>query len=91
VHDPGSPSGRVYPKLSLLHKSGETSAYNERQKVCEGAAHTLGLRELRDAHLEDLEKLSGEERKRAHHVITENSRVLENVQALQVKILECLL
>jgi hypothetical protein len=25
VHDPGSPSGIVYPKLSLLHKSGETS------------------------------------------------------------------
>ena len=24
-HDPGSPSGRVYPKLSLFHKSGGTS------------------------------------------------------------------
>ena len=33
--------------------------------------------------LEDLEKLSGEELKRARHVITENERVLEAVQALQ--------
>lgn len=59
------------------------TGYNERRQACERAAHTLGVRELRDAHLQDLEKLSGEERKRARHVITENARVLEAVQALQ--------
>jgi galactokinase len=59
------------------------TAYNERRQACERAAHTLGVRELRDAHYQDLEKLSGEERKRARHVITENARVLEAVQALQ--------
>jgi galactokinase len=59
------------------------TGYNERRQACERAAHTLGISELRDAHLEDLDKLRGEERKRARHVITENARVLEAVQALQ--------
>ncbi len=59
------------------------TGYNERRQACERAAHTLGVRELRDAHLKDLDKLLGEERKRARHVITENARVLEAVQALQ--------
>jgi galactokinase len=59
------------------------TGYNVRRQVCERAAHKLGVKELRDAHLQDLEKLSGEECKRARHVITENARVLEAVQALQ--------
>jgi galactokinase len=59
------------------------TGYNARRRACERAAYTLGVRELRDAHLPDLEKLSGEERKRARHVITENARVLEAVQALR--------
>jgi galactokinase len=59
------------------------TGYNARRQACERAAHTLGVRELRDAHLQDLEKLSGEDRKRARHVITENGRVLEAVQALR--------
>jgi galactokinase len=59
------------------------TGYNARRQACELAAHTLGVGELRDAHLKDLEKLSGEELKRARHVITENTRVLEAVQALR--------
>jgi galactokinase len=59
------------------------TGYNARREACERAAHALGLRELRDAHIQDLDKLSGEERKRARHVITENERVLKAVQALQ--------
>ena len=83
------PLDLVGADLELLvcdtHVSRELGAtgYNARRKECEKAAHMLGVRELRDAHLEDLEKLSGEERKRARHVITENLRVLEAVQALQ--------
>ncbi len=75
--------------LTLLvcdtHVSRELGAtgYNARREACERAAHTLGVSELRDAHLNDLDKLLGEERKRARHVITENARVLEAVQALQ--------
>ncbi len=59
------------------------TGYNARREVCERAAYTLGVRELRNAHLQDLVKLSGEERKRARHVITENARVQQAVQALQ--------
>src|SRR5436305_11607612 len=75
--------------LTLLvcdtHVSRElgTTGYNARRKACERAAHLLGVRELRDAHPQDLDKLPAEERKRARHVITENERVLEAVQALQ--------
>jgi galactokinase len=58
------------------------TGYNERRQACERAARLLGVKELRDAHLEDLDKLSGEEQKRARHVITENERVLQAVQAL---------
>jgi len=59
------------------------TGYNERRHACERAAQILGIKELRDAHLAYLDKLSGEEFKRARHVITENTRVLEAAQALQ--------
>src|SRR5207248_6769856 len=39
-------------------------------------------KELRDAKIQDLDKLSGEELKRARHIITENARVLEAIEAL---------
>jgi galactokinase len=50
--------------------------------MCESAASTLGLEELRDATEGDLKRLSGEELKRARHVVSENARVLEAVEAL---------
>ena len=59
------------------------TGYNARRQACERAAQTLGIKELRDAHVQDLDKLSGEELKRARHVVTENARVLEAVQALR--------
>jgi galactokinase len=43
----------------------------------------LGVQELRDATEGDLDLLSGAELKRARHVISENSRVLEAVEALK--------
>ena len=61
---------------------GETG-YNERQKECELAAKTLGVEELRDAGEGDLYKLSGKELLRAQHVVSENARVLEAVEALR--------
>jgi galactokinase len=62
-----------------------TSAYNERRQVCERAARTLGILQLRDARPGDLDRLTGEEhtRARARHVISENARVLEAVAALR--------
>lgn len=61
---------------------GETG-YNERRRQCAAAASTLGVKELRDADEGDLEKLSGEELRRARHIISENGRVLRAVEALR--------
>ncbi len=61
------------------------TGYNERRKSCEDAARTLGIKELRDAAEADLKRLSGEELKRARHVVTENRRVMEAVEALRAE------
>jgi galactokinase len=59
------------------------TGYNARRLACERAASTLGVKDLRDAQIADLDKLSGEELKRARHVVTENARVLAAVAALR--------
>jgi galactokinase len=59
------------------------TGYNDRRAACERAARTLGVEQLRDARKEDLERLSGEELKRARHIVSENARVLEAVEALR--------
>ena len=61
-----------------------SSAYNERRRECEAAASALGLRSLRDATDADLPKIANPvERRRAHHVVTENARVLQAADALR--------
>jgi galactokinase len=59
------------------------TGYNDRRATCERAAHMLGVEELRDATKGDLDLLSGAELMRARHVISENARVLEAVEALR--------
>src|SRR5918992_6173047 len=59
------------------------TGYNDRRATCERAARMLGVEELRDATEGDLDLLSGAELKRARHVISENARVLEAVEALR--------
>jgi galactokinase len=59
------------------------TGYNDRRAACERAALTLGVPQLRDARPADVERLTGEERKRARHVVSENGRVLEAVEALE--------
>ena len=59
------------------------TGYNDRRATCERAASMLGVEELRDATEGDLDLLSGAELKRARHVISENARVLEAVEALK--------
>ncbi|HEV2093015.1 MAG TPA: galactokinase [Rubrobacter sp.] len=61
------------------------TGYNDRRAACERAAETLGVEALRDAAEEDLDRLSGEERRRARHVVTENARVLRAAEALRDK------
>jgi galactokinase len=58
------------------------TGYNDRRATCERAAQGLGIEELRDATDEDLNRLSGEELKRARHVVSENARVLAAAEAL---------
>jgi galactokinase len=61
------------------------TGYNDRRATCERAAHLLGVEELRDAREGDLDLLSGAELKRARHVVSENTRVLEAVEALRAR------
>jgi galactokinase len=65
-------------KRGLIH-----TPYNERQEACARAARTLGIPELCDAQPADMERLAGEDLKRARHVVTENGRVLAAVAALR--------
>ncbi len=58
------------------------TAYNERRASCERAAALLGLPSLRQAQEADLARLAGEELLRARHVVSENARVQQAVQAL---------
>jgi galactokinase len=59
------------------------SGYNERRAECAEAASRLGLESLRDAKLSDVERLPAPLSLRARHVITENDRVSEAVEALE--------
>ena len=70
------------------HHSLVDGGYAERRAACEAAASKLG-KSMRDLTLDELlqsrEKLSEIEFKRAHHAVTEISRVLETVHALEEK------
>jgi len=63
------------------------SEYNTRRRECEAGAKALGLRALRDITPEAFQArqdvLDEVTRKRCRHVVTENQRVLEAVQALE--------
>ena len=57
------------------------SKYNERRAECEEAARKLGVRTLRDAiNVQALDNLPEPLRRRARHVVSENSRVLRAVR-----------
>lgn len=63
------------------------SPYNKRRQSCEHVAGVLGVETLRDAELDDLEKIkdkiSEEDYKRAKYVIEEKQRVLDVCDALK--------
>lgn len=62
------------------------SPYNRRRESCENVAHKLGIETLRDATMEDLERIkpeiSEEDYMRARFVIGEKQRVLDVCDAL---------
>jgi galactokinase len=64
------------------------SAYNERREQCEAAARFFGVPALRDVSVEQFEKERGKMKeevvmRRARHIVSENERVLEAVQAMR--------
>lgn len=63
------------------------SAYNERRAQCEEAARYFGVPALRDVDLNTFQNRAAEmpplTRRRARHVITENQRTLQAVEAMQ--------
>ena len=63
------------------------SEYNQRRIDCEQAAKKLGIKTLRHGTIEMLNvaksDLTSNEYKRAHHVISENSRVIKATEALK--------
>ena len=73
----------VDTKVSHSHAD---SGYAARRAACELGADVLGVQALRDVGLEDLEEAAGlldaETFRRVRHVVTENDRVLQTVEAL---------
>jgi galactokinase len=65
---------------SGLPRRLERSAYAERRRECERAAGLLGVDSLRDATLDQVRDLPV-----AHHVVSENARVLAAVEAISAR------
>jgi galactokinase len=62
---------------------GAVAGYNRRRSECEQAASRVGAENLRGALYQDLHMLPDVLARRARHVIGENGRVLETVEALK--------
>ena len=67
---------------SRIERRLAASGYNDRRAACEQAARLLSVNLLRDATLDQVWQLPPSLRKRAHHVITENTRTLAAAAAL---------
>ncbi len=63
------------------------SKYNERRQQCEQAAATMGVKALRDLQMDELiekkNRLDALLFRRAQHVVSENLRVMQSVEALR--------
>jgi galactokinase len=67
-----------------VHHALADGEYAARRDECSRAAEALGVGSLRDADLDDVERLPDELlRRRARHVLTENARVLRVVELLE--------
>jgi galactokinase len=65
-----------------VRHSNASGGYESRRRECAQAARLLGVPALRDASLHDVDGLPEPLRRRARHVVTENSRVVDAVDAL---------
>jgi galactokinase len=78
----------VHSGIAHDHASGE---YRDRRRESEEATRALGVSSLRALTMDDLrriEQLPSPLERRARHVVTENARVLEAVEALRTGALE---
>jgi galactokinase len=80
-------SGVSHTIAANAQDEGELGDYNTRRAECEEAARRLGVPQLRDLSLEDLHRIDRQLpvplNRRARHVVTEDARVLDAVQALE--------
>ncbi len=82
------PPGTVIVVLDTSTRRGLVdSSYNERRESCEKAAHFFAVKALRDVTIEQFEdkasQLDPVTRRRARHVITENTRTLAAADAMK--------
>jgi galactokinase len=72
----------------IAHDNAKQGAYNERRAQCEEAARRLGIPALRDATLDDVDRLAPRYpslARRVRHVVSENARVRAFVAALRAE------
>ncbi len=82
------PAGvRIVVTDSAIRRGLVDSAYNERRAQCEEGARLMGVKALRDVSAEMLEanrtRLSDVVARRCRHVVTEDQRTLDSVEALK--------
>jgi galactokinase len=77
------PDHRLVLLDSRESRANAASGYNERRAECARACELLGVASLREASLEDVARLPPPLADRARHVIGENRRVVDAVQALR--------
>ena len=82
------PTENVFVVMDTATRHAHTdSGYNKRREECEAAAEFFAVSHLRDVDMETFrsraDKMPEILRCRARHIITENARVLEAVQALR--------
>ncbi|MDX2077172.1 MAG: galactokinase [bacterium] len=83
---PLPPNTRIVILDTMTRRELVDSLYNERRQQCETAAKLLGVRALRDVSSAELKanakKLDATILKRATHIVSENERTLEAVDAM---------
>jgi galactokinase len=82
------PAGaRIVVTDSAIRRGLVDSAYNERRAQCEEGARLMGVKALRDVSVEMFEanrtRLSAVVARRCRHVVTEDQRTLDSVEALK--------
>jgi galactokinase len=86
-HIPLPPDVRIAILDTATRRGLVDSAYNERRAACEQAAQRLGVRALRDLDEAGFRSRAGAlddiTQRRARHVVSENGRVLQAVEALR--------